>query len=252
MKALLLAGGTGSRLYPLTLGVNKHLLPVGKQPMIGHALTFLRSVGVHSVVIVTTPEDLSGYGRLIGSDRAPYSDFDGIFLTVQHSPTGIADAIGYGQAFVSDDEPLLVMLADNLYSKEDEPAIREILCNFDGVGCHVWTTKTTTPESVGVLVTDEHGIVTRCVEKPKEFISDQAITGLYLFGNTPMRGSLWDRLYYLEPSARGEYEITDLLDSYVEESCLKHSQLQGSWLDLGQSLDQFLDYTCKVIQCTSS
>lgn len=248
MKALLLAGGTGSRLHPLTLGVNKHLLPVGKQPMIGHALTFLRDIGVHAVTIITTPEDLSGYGRLIAADRPPYSDFDSIYLAIQHKPAGIADAIHYGEAFVSDGEPLLVMLADNLYSRDDVIAINRTIADFDGVGCHVWTTPTKTPEDVGVLVTNTHGTALKCVEKPKEFISDLAITGLYLLGNGPSGGSVWDRLSYIEPSARGEYEITDLLDSYVEEGCLKHTQLKGDWLDLGQSLDQFLNYTCKVIQ----
>ena len=127
MKALLLAGGTGSRLQPLTLGVNKHLLPVGGQPMIGHALTFLRDIGITSVVIVTTPEDLSGYGRLIGSDQSPYIDFDNIYIAVQRKPTGIADAILYGQSFIAEDESFLVMLADNVYDKKDVHQISETI-----------------------------------------------------------------------------------------------------------------------------
>jgi len=248
MKALLLAGGTGSRLHPLTLGVNKHLLPVGKQPMIGHALSFLSRVGIHSVAIVTTPEDLSGYGRLITADARPYNDFDGIYLTVQHQPQGIADAIHYGEAFVGSEEPILVMLADNLYSIYDERRIADTIRQFDrrhNKGCHVWTTKTDTPETVGVLVVDDGKY--ECIEKPKEFVSDLAITGLYLFDHT-----IWDKLSYLEPSNRGEYEITDLLNAYVDEETFSFSKLEGNWLDLGQSLDQFLDYTCKVIQCPTS
>ncbi len=246
MKALLLAGGTGSRLYPLTLGVNKHLLPVGKQPMIGHALTLLRNVGIESVLIITTPEDLSGYGRLIAAGRPPYVDFDGIYLTVQHQPKGIADAIRYGESFVGSDESVLVMLADNLYSKIDEKLIGNTINDFGGVGCHVWTTKSLTPESVGILVFNDD-VPVRCVEKPQQFVGDQAITGLYLLDS-----GVWDKLDHLEPSARGEYEITSLLDSYVEEGLLNYSRLQGPWLDLGGSLDQFLNHTCEVIKCTSS
>ena len=241
MKALLLAGGTGSRLQPLTFGVNKHLLPVGKQPMIGHALTFLRNVGVDSVTIITTPEDLSGYGRLMAAPVAPYTEFDGIYLTVQRSPNGIADAIHYGKASVSSDEPILIMLADNIYSKADEKQIADVICAFES-GCHVWTTKTETPEKVGVLVLED-GKPKECIEKPKEFISDLAITGLYLFDK-----EIWNALTHLEPSARGEYEITDLLNTYVNNDDFRFSALEGSWLDLGQSLDQFLDYTCKVIK----
>jgi glucose-1-phosphate thymidylyltransferase len=243
MKALLLAGGTGSRLQPLTFGVNKHLLPVGKQPMIGHALSFLSRVGIHSVAIVTTPEDLSGYGRLIAADVHPYNDFDGIYLTVQHKPQGIADAIHYGEAFVGSEEPILVMLADNIYSEEDERRIADTIRQFDHIdkGCHVWTTKTDTPETVGVLAVNNGQY--ECIEKPQEFVSDLAITGLYLFDHT-----IWDKLSFLEPSNRGEYEITDLLNAYVDADTFGFSELKGSWLDLGQSLDQFLDYTCKVIQ----
>ena len=160
MKALLLAGGTGSRLHPLTLGVNKHLLPIGTQPMIGHALTFLRDVGASSVVIITTPEDLSGYGRLIGSDRPPYSDFDNIYIAVQSKPAGIANAILYGESYVGDDN-VLVMLADNVYDKTDKPLIAGVVTDFQN-GCHVWTTTTRKPQDVGILVTKQ-GKPVRCV-----------------------------------------------------------------------------------------
>ena len=243
MKAILLAGGTGSRLLPLTLGVNKHLLPVGKQPMIGHALSLLRDIGATSIVIITTPEDLSGYGRLIASPYPPYTDFDGIYLTVQRTPSGIADAIKYGAAIVKQ-EPVIVMLADNIYSHKDVPAIAADVSAFRS-GCHIWVTKTDHPSSVGILVLDDDGKPQRCVEKPKEFVGDLAVTGLYLFDEV-----LWQYLTCLKPSARGEYEVTDLLRMYLEYDAFAYTQLCGDWLDLGQSLDQFLDYTCKVIQCT--
>lgn len=245
MKALLLAGGTGSRLHPLTLGVNKHLLPVGPQPMIGHALTFLRDVGVNSVTIITTPDDLSGYGRLIGSNRPPYSDFDNIYIAVQSKPAGIANAILYGESYVGEDN-VLVMLADNVYDKADKPLIAGVVADFDN-GCHVWTTTTRKPQDVGILVTKQ-GKPVQCVEKPKEFVGDQAVTGLYLFD-----GAVWDIIRNLEPSARGEYEVTDILNEYLELGFLKHSPLLGPWMDMGGSLEEYLTHSAKVAQqCTFS
>jgi glucose-1-phosphate thymidylyltransferase len=243
MKALLLAGGTGSRLHPLTLGVNKHLLPVGHQPMIGHSLTFLRDVGVSSVVIITTPEDLSGYGRLIGSNRPPYTDFENIYIAVQNKPAGIADAIKYGNSFVGSDD-VLVMLADNIYDRLDKPQISEIVRNDDFLGCHVWTTITNRPQDVGILVL-ENGKPIMCVEKPKEFVGNQAITGLYLFDNR-----VWELIDNLEPSTRGEYEIIDVLNQYLELGFFTHSSLFGPWMDMGGSLEEYLTNSARVAQCT--
>lgn len=246
MKALLLAGGTGSRLHPLTLGVNKHLLPVGPQPMIGHALTFLRKVGIESVVVTTTPEDLSGYGRLIGSDRPPYNEFKNIYIAVQSKPAGIANAILYGESFVGD-ENVMVMLADNVYDKSDVQYIKTVVANHDNqgqTGCHVWTTTTKNPQDVGILVT-KNGKAAQCIEKPKEFVSDQAITGLYVFDNT-----VWNIIRELKPSARGEYEVTDILNSYLQLGNLKYSPLIGPWMDLGGSLEQYLLNSHRIAQCT--
>lgn len=239
MKALLLAGGTGSRLHPLTLGVNKHLLPVGKQPMIGHALTFLRDVGIASVTIITTPEDLNGYGRLISSNRPPYIDFDNIYIAIQRKPAGIADAILYGESFVDDDN-VLVMLADNIFDKSDQPQIKEIVTTPTD-GCHIWTTTTKKPQDVGILVIENDKPV-NCVEKPKEFVGDQAITGLYLFD-----AAVWDIIRESEPSARGEYEITDVINEYLELGYLKYSQLRGPWMDMGGSLEEYLFHSVKMI-----
>ena len=235
MKALLLAGGTGSRLHPLTIGVNKHLLPVGNQPMIGHALTFLHDIGAHSVTIITTPEDLSGYGRLIGSNQPPYSDFDNIYIAVQSKPSGIANAIQYGESYVGDDENVLVMLADNVYDKLDKPQITQAILNHTE-GCHIWTTNTRTPQNVGILVT-QNGKPISCVEKPKEFVGDQAITGLYIFDN-----AVWSIIRLLEPSARGEYEVIDIINEYLNLGFLQHTSLIGPWMDLGGSLEQYLHY----------
>lgn len=212
--------------------------------MIGHALTFLHQVGVSSITIITTPEDLSGYGRLISSDTYPYTEYDAIYLAIQHKPAGIANAIQYGEPFV-EDQPFLVMLADNFYGPRDIPHIKQTIQNHHQ-GCHVWTTTTDKPQDVGILVLD-HNKPIRCVEKPQTFVGDKAITGLYLFDE-----AIWEYIQYLEPSARGEYEITDILNEYLNIEHLQHTPLLDQWLDLGGSLEQYLAYSAKVTSCTHS
>jgi len=242
MKGIILAGGTGSRLFPLTLGVNKHLLPVGKQPMIGHAFALFDKLHIDSVLIVTTPEDMAGYGRLISCGEPPYNRFI-TYLAVQKDPRGIADAIKYGYPFVDDGESVLVMLADNIFSAEDQPIIARDIESFEanqGSGAHVWVTETEDPSSMGVLVLEDDKPVS-IVEKPEKPISNLGVTGLYLFDH-----NVWLRINRLQPSARGEYEVTDLLYTYLQRDQLHYTRLVGEWFDLGQSVPQFLEATDKI------
>lgn len=234
MKAIVLAGGTGSRLHPLTLGINKHLLPVGGRLMLDRVLAYVSRLGIRDVLVVSNLETLEPFGRLALHHEGP---FDSVYLAAQSSPAGIAHAIRYGRTFAGSDS-VLVFLADNIFSDQDIPLIQWSLRHPRP--CHIFTTPTDRPESVGILQTAGSRPV-RCLEKPDE--GSLAITGLYQFDS-----SLWHHLTQISPSARGEYEITDVLNRYIDRRELSHSVLEGDWMDLGGSVPQYLQHHQLVTQ----
>lgn len=244
MRAILLAGGTGSRLSPLTVAVNKHLLPIGNTPMIGRAFDLLYKLGVNEVLLIVSPDDLTGFSKLISSGLDPYDSFKSIYIAIQKHPLGIANAVSYGRSFVKYGEPVLIMLGDNLFSQDDYVRIAEDVKGFEK-GAHIWIRKVRDPSSVGVLVFDTDGNPTAVVEKPKEHISDFGVTGLYLVDY-----DAWEIIDNLRPSARGEYEVTDILTAYLNRRRLRFTHLVGDWLDLGQSLGQFWASVDRIRSCT--
>ena len=228
MKGIILAGGAGTRLYPLTLVTSKQLLPVYDKPMIYYPLSTLMLAGINDILIISTPEDLPRFKVLLG-DGARF----GISLSYaeQPSPDGLAQAFVIGREFIGDDACALV-LGDNIFygnglSKKLKDAVKNAENNNRAT---VFGYYVSDPERFGVVDFDDNGKVTSIEEKPKEPKSNYAVTGLYFY---PSGVSLYaDRVV---PSERGEYEITSLNQIYLEEEILDMQHLDRGfvWLDMG-------------------
>ncbi|QCX26496.1 glucose-1-phosphate thymidylyltransferase RfbA [Nocardioides jishulii] len=224
MRGIVLAGGTGSRLHPITLGVSKQLLPVYDKPMIYYPLSTLMLAGVREVLVITTPHDAEAFQRLLGDG----SQF-GIEITfaVQPSPDGLAQAFVIGADHVGDDSVALV-LGDNIFYGT---GLGTQLRRFDGIdGAAVFGYQVADPTAYGVVEFDADGRAISLEEKPTHPRSPYAVPGLYFYGN--------DVVSYareLSPSARGELEITDLNRRYLEEGRLQVEVLPRgtAWLDTG-------------------
>jgi glucose-1-phosphate thymidylyltransferase len=224
-KGIILAGGTGSRLFPITSGVSKQLLPVYDKPMIYYPISVLMLAGIREIAMITTPQDRAQFERALG-DGTQW----GITLTYieQPSPDGLAQAYILAEDFL-DGAPSAMILGDNLFFGHGLP---EHLEHADGqaVGGTVFGYHVTDPERYGVVGLDAHGRVTEIVEKPEVAPSPYAVTGLYfLDGTAPAKARA------VVPSARGELEITSLLEMYLNEGSLNVRQLgRGfAWLDTG-------------------
>lgn len=224
-KGIILAGGSGTRLYPITLGVSKQLLPVYDKPMIYYPLSVLMLVGIREIALITTPHDLEQFKRALG-DGSQW----GIELTyiVQPSPDGLAQAYVLAETFL-DGAPSVMVLGDNIFFGHGLP---EILAEADqkNVGGTVFGYHVADPERYGVVAFDGTGAVTQIIEKPEVPPSDYAVTGLYF-----LDGTAPERAKNVLPSARGELEITSLLESYLHEGSLSVKLLgRGyAWLDTG-------------------
>ena len=224
-KGIILAGGTGTRLYPLTLGISKQLLPVYDKPMIYYPLTVLMLSGIKEILIITTPDDHAQFARVLG-DGSQW----GISLqfAIQETPDGLPQAYLIGEQFL-DGAPSALILGDNIFYGN---RLIELLKNADSsaLGATVFGYHVRDPERYGVFGFDDHGKVVSIVEKPSKPASNYAITGLYFADETAP-----ERSRDIRPSARGELEITSLLNSYLEEGLL-HVERMGrgfSWLDTG-------------------
>ena len=223
MKGVILAGGTGSRLSPLTRVTNKHLLPVYDRPMIFYPIQTLVNAGITDILLVTGGQNAGEFLRLLGNGK----DFGlkHINYTYQEGEGGIADALRLAEHF-ADGQPICVVLGDNIIENSILPAKRDFE-RSECIGGHVILKQVTDPQRFGVPVFDGERI-TRIEEKPKEPNSSYAVIGIYMYD-----ARVFDFIRRLRPSARGEFEITDVNNFYLAEGCLGYSVLDGWWTDAG-------------------
>lgn len=226
MKGIILAGGTGSRLHPLTLVTNKHLLPVYDRPMIFFAVEQLVGAGLDRVMIVTGGNDAGDFLRLLGNGSA--FGLRHIDYAYQARPGGIAEALGLAEHFAAG-EPVVVLLGDNIFERSIGPVVEAF--RAAPKGARVVLAEVDDPRAYGVAVVDGDRIA-RIVEKPSEPPSRYAVTGLYLYDP-----SVFDVVRTLRPSERGELEITDVNNHYIASGALRHHVLGGYWADCGESID---------------
>jgi glucose-1-phosphate thymidylyltransferase len=231
MKGVVLAGGTGSRLDPLTRITNKHLLPVYDRPMVMYAIDSLRAAGVTDLMLVTGGEHVEDFRRLLGDDLV-YGN--------QERPGGIAEALGLAREFV-EGEHMVVMLADNIYGGSIAETIRNFEQQPEGarvVLAHVRETEHLRHLGVPRL---ENGRIAEIVEKPAEPPGRLAVTGLYCY-----EPGVFDVIAQLEPSGRGELEITDVNNHYVRAGTLEYDVFEGYWGDAGESIDAYYEVIERV------
>ncbi len=223
-KGIILAGGSGTRLFPLTMSVNKHMLPVFDKPMIYYSLSVLMLAGIREYLIITTARDLNGFKNLLKDGKQLGISIE---YVVQKHPNGIAEAFILGEEFIGGD-PIVLILGDNILFGV---GLRGRLQNIEyGKEAVIFSYEVKDPERYGVIEIDELGRAISIEEKPEKPKSRLAIPGLYMYPNDVV-----DRVQDLQPSARGELEITDLNKIYLEEGRLKVISLSRgyAWLDAG-------------------
>lgn len=222
MKGIILAGGLGKRLYPLTKITNKHLLPIYDRPMIYYPLQTLINAGIKDILIVTGGNNAGDFLRLLGNG----SDFGLKHLnyTYQQGEGGIAEALGLAEHF-ADNGKIIVILGDNIIEENISPYIDEFKRQPDGA--KILLKEVPEPNRFGVPVF-ENGKIVRIEEKPKMPLSPYAVTGIYMYDHT-----VFDVIHTLKPSQRGELEITDVNNIYIRRGNLTYNTLRGWWTDAG-------------------
>lgn len=228
-KGIILAGGTGSRLYPLTVGVSKQLLPVYDKPMIYYPLTVLMLAGISEILVITNPQDLSQFKRVLGNGSQW-----GIKLEYVSQPRadGIAQAFLLAEDFLAG-APSALILGDNIFFGHALSSLLKVATK-NRTGATIFAYHVTQPQQYGIVGFDEKGTVTSIVEKPIQPASNYAITGLYFVDETAP-----ERAKQVKPSARGELEITSILNSYKNDNILQVCTMgRGySWFDMGTHAD---------------
>lgn len=219
MRGIILSGGSGTRLRPLTKITSKQLLPIYNRPMIYYPLNTLIKSGIKEILIIVAPERAGDYLNLLGSGKQFGVKFT---YEIQDKPEGIAQAVLIGEKFIDNDNVTLI-LGDNIF--EDDLASE--IQNFTS-GAKIFVKKVSDPERFGVVKFDEAGRAEAIVEKPTEKISDFAVTGLYVYDQRVIHAAR-----EIKPSVRGELEITDINNWYLEKGELTVAKVEGEWLDTG-------------------
>jgi glucose-1-phosphate thymidylyltransferase len=232
MKGVVLAGGEGTRLYPLTRITNKHLLPIYDRPMVAYAIEALVKAGVKEIMVVTGGTHAGEFLRLLGNGHE--HGIDRLSYAYQDRPGGIAEALGLAERFC-DGERIVVVLADNVVERSIRPAVE----NFEKQerGARTLLAQIDDPEHLrhlGVAELDGDGRITRIVEKPEDPRSGLAVTGIYLYDS-----DVFNVIPNLEVSGRGELEITDVNNWYVSQGLMEYEILTGFWGDAGESIDAY-------------
>ena len=220
MKGIILAGGSGTRLSPLTKVTSKQLLPVYNKPLVFFPLDTLLRAGIKEILFIVAPAHAGSFMNLLGSGKNFGAKFT---YEIQDKPEGLAQAFIIGEDFIDNDSVALI-LGDNIFEDDFSPVIKQFKS-----GAHVFAKKVPDPERFGVVKFDEHGQALKIKEKPKQFLSDHAITGLYVYDNRAIKVAK-----KLKPSPRrGELEITDLHNWYLKKGELKVDMVKGEWIDAG-------------------
>jgi glucose-1-phosphate thymidylyltransferase len=240
MKGIVLAGGTGSRLWPITRSISKQLLPVYDKPMIYYPISTLMLAGIREILIITTPHDQSQFIELLGDGSELGVSF--VYAT-QPEPKGLAQAFTIGEEFLAGDSCLMI-LGDNIF--HGAGLGRDIIRELPTLGAHIFTYEVSNPSDYGILEVNNDGLAISITEKPTEFISNLAVTGVYFFD-----GKVSDVAKNVKPSKRGEMEITSVIDHYLKSGTLTFTRLSrgSAWLDTGNpdSLNDAAAYV-KIIE----
>jgi len=237
MKGIILAGGSGTRLYPITKGISKQLMPVYDKPMIYYPLSVLMLAGIHEILIITTPEDQAQFQRLLGDGSQVGCRFE---YAAQEVPNGLAQAFVIGKEFIGSDKVCLI-LGDNIFYGSK---LSTLVSSFTYVaGAAVFAYEVSDPERYGVVEFDADFNAISIEEKPQQPKSNYAVPGLYFYNNEVV-----EIAKNIKPSARGEYEITTVNDFYLQKKQLKVGVLDRgfAWLDTG-TFDSFAD-ACEFVR----
>lgn len=223
MKGIILAGGNGKRLFPLTKVINKHMLPVGEKPMVLHPIERMVESGIKDIMIISGTTHMGSFFELLGSGKS-----FGCNLTyrVQDEANGIGGALSLCKDFVGD-ESCLVILGDNIFDGNISEHVRSYE-NSEKEGCVLFLRKVEDPHRYGVATFDEEMNLIKITEKPSSPDSDYCITGVYIYDN-----EVFKILDKLKPSARGEIEVTDINNKYIEKKKASWCKLSGEWTDAG-------------------
>lgn len=236
MKGVILAGGMGTRLFPLTKVTNKCLLPVFNKPMIYWPIESLVKSGIKDILLVCGGNAAGEFLRILGNGEE--FGLKHLHYTYQKEARGIADALSLAEEWANN-EAICVILADNIFSNPFTDAVQSFEANPDGA--KIFLTEVDNPQHYGVVETDKNGQILSIEEKPKHPKSNLIATGLYMYDKT-----VWDFIRNLSPSKRNELEITDVNNNYLKVGKLSAHRVDGWWMDAGENIDGYLSACVKA------